>query len=99
MIEFLLKWCCAGISRWLNFYVEGVHRSVLPPVSIDGIYFDGIAFSRDTMLRYLPTLLFTYHSHIICSSIIHSSHLFLTLHSLSHVHIIHNHPHKLTLLC
>jgi len=35
----------------VNYYIEGVKASVLDPVQIDGIYFDGIAFPRDTMLR------------------------------------------------
>ena len=43
--------CNTGISRWVNFYVEGLRRELLPPVDLDGIYYDGIAFGVHTMRR------------------------------------------------
>jgi len=42
--------CDSGVSRWENYYVEGFRKSIQQS-GIDGIYFDGIAFTRDTMLR------------------------------------------------
>jgi len=43
--------CDSGVGRWVNYYIEGVRTSISDPVDLDGIYFDGIAFPRDTMLR------------------------------------------------
>lgn len=38
-------------GRWLNYYVEGLRQSVAAPPYIQGVYYDGILFGRDTMLR------------------------------------------------
>eukprot|EP00039_Didymoeca_costata_P024761 m.11370 g.11370 ORF g.11370 m.11370 type:complete len:1033 (-) comp4432_c0_seq1:114-3212(-) len=38
-------------GRWLNYYVEGLRHSVSQSPYIDGIYYDGILFDRQTMLR------------------------------------------------
>ena len=43
--------CNDGLSRWANYYIEGLRSLLRPPASIDGIYYDGIAFSADTMRR------------------------------------------------
>jgi hypothetical protein len=40
----------SGISRWHNFYVEGL-RWLTRHAGIDGIYLDDVAFDRATMLR------------------------------------------------
>ena len=45
-----------GISRWINYYIEGLARLVLPPISLDGIYYDGIGFGVHTMRRVRRTL-------------------------------------------
>ena len=39
-----------GISRWHNFYVEGL-RWLVENVGIDGIYLDDVAFDRSVMKR------------------------------------------------
>jgi hypothetical protein len=39
-----------GISRWHNFYVEGL-RWLTDHAGVDGIYLDDVAFDRATMLR------------------------------------------------
>lgn len=39
-----------GISRWHNFYVEGL-RWLTEHAGVDGIYLDDVAFDRATMLR------------------------------------------------
>ncbi|HEX7048815.1 MAG TPA: glycoside hydrolase domain-containing protein, partial [Longimicrobiales bacterium] len=44
-----------GISRWHNFYVEGLHWLV-ENIGIDGIYLDDIAFDRTTMQRIRKVL-------------------------------------------
>jgi hypothetical protein len=38
-------------GRWLNYYIEGLRQSVSAPPYIQGVYYDGILFGRDTMLR------------------------------------------------
>ncbi|MGE3526864.1 MAG: glycoside hydrolase domain-containing protein, partial [Gemmatimonadales bacterium] len=45
-----------GISRWHNFYVEGLHWLV-ENVGIDGLYLDDVAFDRATMKRVRKVLL------------------------------------------
>jgi Family of unknown function (DUF6067) len=44
-----------GISRWHNFYVEGLHWLV-ENVGIDGLYLDDVAFDRVTMKRVRKVL-------------------------------------------
>ena len=39
-----------GMSRWLNYYVEGINWLVRN-VGIDGLYLDDVAFDRTTMKR------------------------------------------------
>ena len=54
--------CNTGISRWVNYYVEGLARFLGPSdaggegggglgLGLDGIYYDGIAFGVHTMRR------------------------------------------------
>jgi hypothetical protein len=38
-------------GRWANHYVEGLARLLQPPLSLDGIYYDGIGFGVHTMRR------------------------------------------------
>lgn len=45
-----------GMSRWLNFYVEGM-RWLVENEHIDGLYLDDIAFDRTTMERIRKVLL------------------------------------------
>lgn len=40
----------SGVSRWHNFYLEGIHWLV-ENVGIDGLYIDDVAFDRTTMKR------------------------------------------------
>jgi len=49
--EFDAAICDSGVGRWVNYYIEGMKSSVEDPVGLDGVYCDGIAFPRDTMLR------------------------------------------------
>ena len=44
-----------GISRWHNFYVEGL-RWLVENVGIDGLYLDDVAFDRATMKRVRKVL-------------------------------------------
>jgi hypothetical protein len=44
-----------GISRWHNFYVEGL-RWLVENVGIDGLYLDDVAFDRTTMKRVRKVL-------------------------------------------
>jgi hypothetical protein len=44
-----------GISRWHNFYVEGLHWLV-ENEGIDGLYLDDVAFDRTTMKRVRKVL-------------------------------------------
>lgn len=44
-----------GISRWHNFYVEGLHWLV-ENIGIDGLYLDDVAFDRVTMKRVRKVL-------------------------------------------
>ena len=41
----------SGVSRWNNWYVEGVSYSVAEWPRSSGLYLDGIAFDRSTMQR------------------------------------------------
>ncbi len=45
-----------GISRWHNFYVEGLNWLV-KNVGIDGVYIDDLAFDRFSMMRIRKVLL------------------------------------------
>jgi hypothetical protein len=45
-----------GMSRWLNFYVEGM-RWLVENEHIDGLYLDDIAFDRTTMERIRKVLI------------------------------------------
>lgn len=45
----------SGVSRWHNFYVEGLNWLV-KNVGIDGIYIDDVAFDRTTMKRVRKVL-------------------------------------------
>ena len=45
----------SGVSRWHNFYVEGLNWLV-KNVSIDGLYIDDLAFDRATMKRIRKVL-------------------------------------------
>jgi len=45
----------AGISRWHNYYVEGLDW-LARNVGIDGLYLDDVAFDRDTMKRVRKVL-------------------------------------------
>ena len=49
--EFDSALCDRGLSRWANYYIEGLRELARPPVQLDGIYYDGIAFGSDTMRR------------------------------------------------
>jgi hypothetical protein len=40
----------SGVSRWHNFYVEGM-QWLTQHAGVDGIYLDDVAFDRNTMLR------------------------------------------------
>ena len=44
-----------GISRWHNFYVEGLNW-LTRNIGIDGVYIDDLAFDRNTMKRIRRTL-------------------------------------------
>jgi len=44
-----------GISRWHNFYVEGL-QWLVQNVGIDGLYIDDVAFDRSIMLRVRKVL-------------------------------------------
>lgn len=46
----------SGVSRWHNFYVEGLNWLVRQ-VGIDGLYIDDVAFDRRTMQRVRKVLL------------------------------------------
>jgi len=43
--------CNIGTSRWFNYYVEGVYWSVAQAPHINGIYYDGINFDRNSIRR------------------------------------------------
>jgi len=45
----------SGVSRWHNFYIEGLHWLV-KNVGIDGLYIDDVAFDRTTMKRVRKVL-------------------------------------------
>ncbi len=44
-----------GLSRWFNYYVEGLNW-LLRETEIDGVYLDGIGFSRQIMKRVRKVL-------------------------------------------
>ncbi len=54
----------SGMSRWHNYYVEGMNWLV-QNVGIDGIYLDDVAFDRITMKRIKRVLTADGHSGII----------------------------------
>ena len=54
--EFDAAVCDVGISRWSNYYLEGLRHMTENAPHTSGIYFDGINFGRDTMLRIRRTL-------------------------------------------
>lgn len=54
----------SGMSRWHNYYVEGMNWLV-QNVGIDGIYLDDVAFDRITMKRVKRVLTQNGHSGII----------------------------------
>lgn len=54
----------SGISRWHNYYVEGMNWLV-QDVGIDGIYLDDVAFDRTTMKRIKRVLTQDGHPGII----------------------------------
>jgi hypothetical protein len=54
----------AGMSRWHNYYVEGMNWLV-QNVGIDGIYLDDVAFDRTTMKRVKRVLTQNGHPGII----------------------------------
>ncbi|KIC96487.1 glycoside hydrolase domain-containing protein [Flavihumibacter solisilvae] len=54
----------SGMSRWHNYYVEGMNWLVRN-VGIDGIYLDDVAFDRITMKRIKRALTQDHHSGII----------------------------------
>ena len=54
----------AGMSRWHNYYVEGMNWLV-QNVGIDGIYLDDVAFDRTTMKRVKRVLTLNGHPGII----------------------------------
>ncbi len=45
----------AGLSRWHNYYLEGLHWLV-QHVGIDGLYLDGIGYDREIMKRVRKVL-------------------------------------------
>jgi Tfp pilus assembly protein PilF len=54
----------SGMSRWHNYYVEGMNWLV-QNVGIDGIYLDDVAFDRVTMKRIKRVLILDGHPGII----------------------------------
>lgn len=44
-----------GLSRWHNYYLEGV-AWLVKSIGIDGLYLDGIAYGREGMKRYRKAL-------------------------------------------
>ena len=48
--------CDTGLSRFFNFYVEGVFWSASHAPHMDGLYFDGINFDRKAMMRVRKAL-------------------------------------------
>jgi hypothetical protein len=49
--EFDSAICDTGVSRWTNFYIAGLNISTAAPPFVSGVYYDGINFPRETMLR------------------------------------------------
>ena len=43
--------CDIGTSRWFNYYLEGLRRSVENPPHMDGIYVSCLTFSTSPVLR------------------------------------------------
>ena len=54
----------SGMSRWHNYYVEGI-RWLVENVGIDGVYLDDVAFDRTTMKRIKRVLTAGGHPGII----------------------------------
>jgi hypothetical protein len=48
--------CDSGNSRWMNYYIEGLHWSVAKAPFISGCYYDGLNFDRRTMRRIRKAL-------------------------------------------
>jgi len=44
------------VGRWFNYYLEGAHWSATHAPYLDGIYYDGINFDRDSMIRIRKTV-------------------------------------------
>ena len=57
--EFDSAVCDTGVSRWTNFYIEGLNISASGPPSIDGIYYD-------VRIAQLPLHRHTHTSHVLC---------------------------------
>ena len=38
-------------GRWANHYIEGLARLLRPPLSLDGVYYDGLGLGVHTMRR------------------------------------------------
>jgi hypothetical protein len=48
--------CDTGLSRFFNFYIEGLFWSASHAPHVDGLYFDGINFDRKAMMRVRKAL-------------------------------------------
>ncbi len=46
----------SGASRWGNFFIESLHW-LMANAGLDGLYFDGLTFDRDTLRRVRKTLM------------------------------------------
>lgn len=46
----------SGISRFTNFYIEGLLELLVNQPKLDGLYLDEVAFSRNTFLRMRRTM-------------------------------------------
>ena len=62
--------CDIGISRWSNYYLEGLRHMTENAPHTSGIYFDGINFGRGTMLRIRRTLDAAVGEHLLVISVI-----------------------------
>lgn len=47
--------CDIGTSRWFNYYLEGLRRSVESPPHMDGIYYD-VSATLPPLLRHVAPL-------------------------------------------
>jgi hypothetical protein len=43
--------CDMGVSRWFNYYANGAYWSAVNAPHIDGIYYDGVNFDRQSFRR------------------------------------------------